>query len=271
MSLDLEMANDPQPTQLLRTLFATLGPDGRDPLLVTRSETAQWPPSLFNALLETALIRPAGSAKIVVCPGCDLACAMNVNSDTHPQTGNSRAFTVCDRRDDIGFIGLDPCDLKQWQLSRSQLADFLVRNLSLTPSSISVDAAVIALGWTTSKHGRRHVCLHFEGAAQLSIDNGTMPLDQLVFWNGSAIAVDQESFRLIADQQPKAARHVRSNVRREARKLDTLDRRQRWQKEFRRLKQEKPWWSDEVIAALIAESDPGPKRKPGTIRRYMKP
>ena len=186
---------------------------------------------------------------------------MNVNSDTHPQTGNSRAFIVCDRRDDMGFIGLDPCDLKQWQLSRSQLADFLVRSLSLTPSGVSVDAPAIALGWTTSKHGRRHVCLQFEGTPQLSIDNGTIPLDQLVFWNGTAIAVDHESFRLIADQRPQAARHVRSNVRREARKLDTLDRHQRWQKEYRRLKQEKPWWSDEAIAAFIAESDPGPKRK----------
>ena len=271
MSRDLEMAIDPEPAQLLRTLLATLGPNGRDPLLVTRSETAHWPPSLFNALLETALIRPAGSANIVVCPGCDHACAMNVNSDTHPQTGNSRAFIVCDRRDDMGFIGLDPCDLKQWQLSRRQLADFLVRNLSLTPTGVSVDAPAIALGWTTSKHGRRHVCLQFEGTPQLSIDNGTIPLDQLVFWNGTAIAVDHESFRLIADQRPKAARHVRSNVRREARKLDTLDRRQRWQKEYRRLKQEKPWWSDEAIAAFIADSDPEPKRKPGTIRRYMKP
>ena len=50
----------------------------------------------------------------------------------------------------MGFIGIDPCDLKQWQLSRRQLADFLVRNLSLTPTGVSVDAPVIALGWKTS-------------------------------------------------------------------------------------------------------------------------
>jgi hypothetical protein len=237
------MAPHPEPAQLLRALLTVLGANGRDALLITRSETAHWPPPFFNALLETALIRPAGSANIVVCPGCDHACAMNVNSDTHPQTGNSRAFIVCDRRDDMGFIGLDPCDLKQWLLSRRQLADFLVRNLSLTPTGVSVDAPAISLGWTTSKHGRRHVCLQFQGTPQLSIDNGTMPLDQLVFWNGAAIAVDHESFRLIADQRPKAARHVRSSVRREARKLDTLDRNQRWQKDYRRLKQENPGWS----------------------------
>jgi hypothetical protein len=265
------MAISPEPAQLLRTLLAALGPTGRDPLLITRSEIALWPPSLLNALLETTLFRPAGSASIVVCPGCDHACAMNVNSDTHPQTGNSRSFIVCDRRDDMGFIGLDPCDLKQWQLSRRQLADFLVRDLSLTPTGVSVDAPAIALGWTTSKHGRRHVCLQFEDASQLSIDDGTIPLDQLIFWSGTAIEVDHEIFRLIADQRPKPARHVRSSVRREARKLATLDRRRGWQKEYRRLKHEKPWWSDDAIAVFIGESDPGPKRKPGTIRRYMKP
>jgi len=265
------MAISPEPAQLLRTLLAALGPTGRDPLLITRSEIALWPPSLLNALLETTLFRRAGSANIVVCPGCDHACAMNVNSDTHPQTGNSRSFIVCDRRDDMGFIGLDPCDLKQWQLSRRQLADFLVRNLSLTPTGVSVDARAIALGWTTSKHGRRHVCLQFEGTPQLSINNGTMPLDQLVFWNGTAIAVDHESFRLIADQRPQATRFTRSTARRDARKLDTLDRHRRWQKEYRRLKKQKPGWSDEAIAALIADSDPEPKRKSRTIRRYMKP
>jgi hypothetical protein len=271
VSRDPEMAIDPEPAQLLRTLLATLGPNGRDPLLVTRSQIALWPPSLFNALLETTLFRPAGSAKIVVCPGCDHACAMNVNSDTHPETGNLRTFIVCDRRDDMGLIGLEPSELKQWQLSRSQLADFLVKNLSLAPSGVSVDASVIALGWTTSKHGRRHVCLQFEGAPQLSIDSGIIPLDQLVFWDGTAIAVDHESFRLIANQRPQAARHGRSSARREARKLDTRDRHLRWQKKYRHLKQEHPGWSDEAIANFIAESDPEPKRRPGTVRRYMKP
>jgi DNA-binding transcriptional regulator YdaS (Cro superfamily) len=265
------MAIDSEPAQLLRTLLAALGPNGRDPLFVTRSQIAPWPPSLFNALLETGLFRPAGSANIMVCPGCDHACAMNVNFDVHPETGNSRAFIVCDRRDDMGLIGLDPTELNQWQLSRRQLADFLVKTLALAPSNLSVEAPAIALGWTTSKHGRRHVCLQFEGAPQLSIDHGSIPLDQLLFWNGTAIAVDHESFRLIADQRPQATRHVRSIARREARKLDTRDRHLRWQKEYRRLKQEKPGWSDEAIADFIAESDPGPKRRAGTVRRYMKP
>lgn len=151
----------------------------------------------------------------MVCPGCDHACAMDVNFDT-PETGNSRAFIVCDRRDDMGLIGLDPSELNQWQLSQSQPADFLVKSLSLAPSSVSVGAPVIALGWTTSKHGRRHVCLQFEGTPQVSIDNAIIPLDQLVFWNGTAIAVDHKRLRLIADQRPQAPRHERSIARREA-------------------------------------------------------
>jgi hypothetical protein len=265
------MVIDPEPTQVLKMLLAALGSNGRDPVLISRSQTIAWPPPVLNALVETRLLRPAGSAQVMVCPGCDDACPMNVYFETHPVTGYSRAFIVCDRRDDIGLVALDPLELRQWQISRRQLADFLVRELSLNVTVVSADAPAIALGSTSSKHGRRQVWLQFEAAPQLRLDNCNILVDQLISWNGSAIAVDHETFRLIADQRPHAPRHPGNSVRREARKLDTRDRHLRWQKAYRRLKQEHPEWCDEAIAGLIAKSDPGPKRKPGTVRRYMKP
>jgi hypothetical protein len=252
-------------------LLATLGSNARDPLLIPRSQMVAWPPPFFDALVDASLLRRAGSARVVVCPECDHACPMNVYFETHPETGNSRAFIVCDRRDDIGPVGLDPTDLQQWHLSRRQLADYLAKELSLTPSDASVDAATIALGWTFTKHGRRQVRLQFEGVPQVSLDDHKILLDQLLSWNGRALTVDHELFRLIADQRPPVAWPPRSTARREARKLDTRDRHLRWQKAYKRFKQEHPQWSDEAIATLIAESDPGPKRKPGTVRRYMKP
>ena len=196
---------------------------------------------------------------------------MSVHFESHPATGNSRAFIVCDRRDDMGFVGLDCRDLHQWQISRRQLADFLAKELSLAPSAASADAAAIPLGWAASKHGRRQVRLQFDPAPQLSLDDHSIPVDQLLSWNGTALAVDHELFRLIADQRPHPTRRPRSTARREARKLDTRDRHLRWQRAYMRLKQEHPEWSDEAIATLISETDPGPKRRPETVRRYMKP
>ena len=172
------MAIDPKPDQVLRTVIATLGPHGRDPVLITRSQIIAWPSPFFNALLEASLLRPAGSAQVIVCPGCDHACPMSVHFESHPATGNSRAFVICDRRDDIGFVGLDDRDLHQWQISRRQLADFLARQLSLVPSATPADAAVIALGWATGKHGRRQVRLHFEPVPQLSLEDHTILLDR---------------------------------------------------------------------------------------------
>jgi hypothetical protein len=265
------MVIDPEPTQLLKMLLAALASNGRDPVLIQRSQIIAWPPPFVHALVETSLLRPAGSAQVMVCPGCDDACPMHVYFETHPVTGNSRAFIVCDRRDDMGLVALDPSELRQWQISRRQLAHFLVRELSLTGEAVSADGPAIALGWASSKHGRRQVWLQFEAAPQVCLDNCNILVDQLITWNGSAIAVDQETFRLIADQRPQAPRHPGNTARRDARKLDTRDRHLRWQKAYRRLKQEHPEWSDEAIAVLIAESDPGPKRKPGTVRRYMKP
>jgi hypothetical protein len=265
------MAIDPEPGQVLSTMLATLGPHGRDPVLIPRSQVVTWPPPFFDALLEASLLQPAGSAQVVVCPGCDHACPMNVHFDSHPGTGNSRAFVVCDRRDDIGFVDLDDRDLHQWQLSRHQLADFLAKQLSVVPSGTLADAGAITLGWATSKHGRRQVRLQFEPAPQLSLDDHKILLDQLVSWNGTALVVDHELFRLIADQRPVLTRYSRSTARREARKLDTRDRHLRWQRTYLHHKQEHPEWSDEAIATLISQNDPGPKRRPETVRRYMKP
>jgi hypothetical protein len=265
------MLIDPKPDQVLRTLLGALGSHGRDPVFLSRSQIVAWPPPLFNALLATSLLRPGGSAQVMVCPGCDDACPMSVYFERHPATGNSRAFIMCDRRDDMGLVSLDHTDLHQWQLSRRQLADFLAKELSLTPGAASRDTAVIALGWTSGKHGRRHVRLQFEPVPQVSLDDCSILLDQLVSWNGTALAVDYELFRLIADQRPQSARRPKSTARREARKLDTRDRHLRWQRAYQRLKQEHAEWSDEAIATLISESDPGPKRTPATVRRYMKP
>lgn len=252
-------------------MLATLGPHGRDPVLISRSQTVAWPSLFFDALLDASLLRPAGSAQVIVCPGCDHACSMSVHFESHLATGNSRAFVVCDRRDDMGLVGLDDRDLHQWQISRRQLADFLAKELSLVPSATPADAATITLGWATSKHGRRQVRLEFEPAPQLSMDDHRILLDQLVSWKGTALGVDHELFRLIADQRPHPTRRPKSTVRREARKLDTRDRHLRWQRAYLHHKQEHPEWPDEAIATLISQTDPGPKRRPETVRRYMKP
>lgn len=196
---------------------------------------------------------------------------MNVHFESHPATGNSRAFIVCDRRDNMGLVALDGRDLHQWQLSRRQLATFLTKELLLTSSAACADTGAIALGWTSSKYGRRQVQLEFEPVPQISMDDHSIILDKLISWNGTALTVDRELFRLSADQRPQPVRRPTSTARREARKLDTRDRHLRWQKAYMRLKQKHPEWSDEAIAAQISETDPGPKRKPETVRRYMKP
>ena len=61
-----------------------------------------------------------------------------------------------------------------------------------------------------------------------------------------------------------------SQVRREARKLDTQERHKTLQKAYRTLKREKPGMSDVWYARQIARSDLGGGLRPGTIRKNMK-
>ena len=61
-----------------------------------------------------------------------------------------------------------------------------------------------------------------------------------------------------------------SQVRREARKLDTQERHKTLQKAYRTLKREKPGMSDVWYSQQIARSDLGGGLRPGTIRKNMK-
>ena len=65
-------------------------------------------------------------------------------------------------------------------------------------------------------------------------------------------------------------RHTPSNARREARKLDTQARHERWRKAYRDLKKKHPKMSDVWCSQQIAKGELGDGRSADTIRKHMK-
>lgn len=198
---------------------------------------------------------------------------MQVNRDTDTEAGNTRAFIVCDRRDDVGYVELGEQVLQQWQMTGRQLARFLVRELELAPPLATAKGSSIALGSMRGKRGPRQIFLSLDGAPCILTGGLAIPALDVIEWKAGRLGIASEAIQFVLDQPGEAEqqRYVASTARREARKLDTRDRRLGWRKEYRRLKRENPGWSDEAIAAAIAEADPRPKKpKAGTVRRYMK-
>jgi len=70
--------------------------------------------------------------------------------------------------------------------------------------------------------------------------------------------------------QPAPEKRDATNARREARKLDTQAKYKSWQKEYRRLKKDRPGMSDVWYSQKIASMDVAKDSSPDTIRRHMK-
>ena len=257
---------------VLRQLLDRLGHSDQNLLLLTWADVKAWPDGLLQSLIDATLLRKTSPANSLVCPGCDYACPMEVIRDTDAVTGNTRTFIVCDRRDDVGYVGLGEQVLQQWQMTGRQLARFLVRELDLAHPLAPAKGPLIALGSMRGKRGPRQIFLRLDGAPCILIGGHAIPALDVIEWEAGRLGIASEAMQLVVDlPEAEQQRYVASTARREVRKLDTRDRHLGWRKEYRRLKRENPGWSDEAIAAAIAEADPRPKKpKAGTIRRYMK-
>jgi hypothetical protein len=257
---------------VLRHVLGRLCEIEQNVLLLTWDDVKAWPDGLLDGLIDAVLLRKTSPATSLVCRGCDHACPMEVMRDTDVNTGNSRSFIVCDRRDDVGYVSLGEQDLLRWQMTGKQLACFLARELNLAQQLAPTKGRTIALGSMNGKRGSRPIFLNLDGKPRITIGGHPILLDDVLEWRAGRLGIAAEDIQLVADQADEAGRYVTSTARREARKLDTRDRHLGWQKAYRRLKGENPSWSDEAVAATIADADAGPKKpKAATVRRYMKP
>jgi hypothetical protein len=80
---------------------------------------------LADALVDAGLLLPAEPVSALICDGCERNCVMPVNIVPATVAEPSRAFIVCDKRDDIGRVPVDPTRLRRWMFSLLTLADAL--------------------------------------------------------------------------------------------------------------------------------------------------
>jgi len=112
-------------------LLDRLGHSDQHRLLLTWDDVKGWPDGLLESFIDATLLRKTSAANSVVCPGCDYACPMEVIRDTDAASGNTRTFIVCDRRDDVGYVGLEEQVLQQWQMTGGSSRAFWCMSFSL--------------------------------------------------------------------------------------------------------------------------------------------
>jgi len=126
------------PAGALCDLVGRLGANGGKPLSLAALELETWPAEFVQALKHEGLITAAAAARTVLCQGCEAQCLMPVEVRT-AKTGAISAFVVCDKRDDIHRVEVEPQALTRWQTSGYAFAQWLAQQLDPHPPVSSTD------------------------------------------------------------------------------------------------------------------------------------
>lgn len=122
-------APDRQLNTLLSELLALLAVSSEEQVLIGTDVAGSADAEALEVLRDTGLLSDAEPAKGTICDGCERACPMEVEFVARAD-GQPVAFIVCDKREDIGRVPVEPILLRQWQLSFAQIATVLSRLLN---------------------------------------------------------------------------------------------------------------------------------------------
>lgn len=238
----------------------------------TSDELAYWPKGALDSLEAQGLLIKTEPAKIVECQGCEEYCLMPVHVVSNETIGRSKAFIVCDKRDDVGRVSVELARLRQWKLTGHTLALKLIEMLGFELDPMEKQRGKAwELGILKGKVNRPHLVLNIENGASLIVGPQEVPLLDVLDFKKGKLFLDVDELMRMADQSPrKFPKYSPSVLKRESRKLTTSERHKSWQKKYRSLKASKPGMTDAWYAQQIARHF-GNKHSSETIRKNMKP
>lgn len=187
-------------------------------------------------------------------------------------TGVSTSFIVCDKRSDVNRVPVSTEQLTQWQCSADSVCGFVATSLGIRRSDKQTDSTDLwEIGIATGKKRSQMLCLQTNGLLELAAGNNKVPMAELIIFADGKYSLDREMIRRLVDAATTADnRYIPSDVKREARKLDTQAVHESWKKEYRSLKKKHPHMSDAWCSQKIAKMKIANGKNAETIRKQMK-
>jgi hypothetical protein len=259
------------PQAALTELLARVGARKGAAVLVSAEELGQWPAAAVAAMKSQGFLAKARPAASAICPGCERECTMPVHTvRTGPLAPTS--FIVCDKRSDINRVPVSTARLAQWRCEAGAVRGFIAMSLGLRLSDQHhADTSLLNIGIASGDKRSHMLCLRPERDLILVAGNNKIALPDLVGFHDGRYSVDVVMIRQLVDSATTAdARHTPSNARREARKLDTQARHERWREAYRDLKKHGRKMSDVWYSQQIAKREIAEGRSADTIRKHMK-
>jgi hypothetical protein len=252
-------------------LFNRIGASRGMAFLVNAEELRRWPNEAVAAMSFQKLIVKAGLACSAICPGCELQCVMPAHN-LASKTGVSSSFILCDKRDDTNRVFVSPESLIQFQCSPDLISGFVATSLGMKlPSKRKGNSEKWEIGMALGDKRSQMLCLGVDGALNLIAGNNQIPLAELVEFQEGRYVVDDVMIRRLVDASTTADdRYTASNVKREARKLETQAKYERWKKAYREWQKKRPGMPDTWYSQQIAKKEVGKGCDSETIRKHMK-
>lgn len=267
----MECCDHMTPINILSELLERLGACNGIAIPVSAEELHQWPLEAVKAMKTQRLIVKARPATSATCPGCEHNCVMPVH--TLPATaGHPSSFIVCDKRSDINRVAVSSERLIQWQCSADLVSELVASSLDLRRQARQVNSAGRwEIGIVFGDKRSQMLCLEASGTLALVAGSNMVPLVEFIEFHDGAYSLDTAQARRLVDAASTADnRYTPSDVKREARKLDTQAMYESWRKEYRALRKRRPGMSDVWYSLQIAKMDIARRRDPETIRKQMK-
>ena len=239
-------------------------------VVLSEEELQQWPADAVSAMQSHRLLARARPATTVVCPGCEWDCVMPVQ--TMPAvSGDPTRFIVCDKRSDINRVAIASERVDQWKCDAKAIARFVAGYLGLHRGGQRSDSSgMLHLGLAAGDTRRQMLGLRTHGDVALVAADTAVPLADMVDFEHGDYTLDTDAIRQLVDSGTTAdPRYTPSTVRREASKLDTQTRHERWRTAHRELRRRRPNKSKTWYAQQIAKQEIAEGRSAATIRKHL--
>lgn len=251
-------------------LVAGIGANFPRAAYFSEAELRGWPERAVAAMKAQKLLVKARAAASTICPGCEQQCAMPVNV---PSEGSGRpdAFVVCDKRADIGRVPIPAEQLRQWRSDEEALCRFVADRLGLRRTSTALPVPeLLNIGVARGTRRTQMVALRPAGEPSIVVAENLLPVSEVVVFERGSFGLDREAIvRLVDAASTTDERYTRTTARRDARKLDTQQIHEQWQRAYRKLRREHPGESDTWYSRKIAKSETGKRYAAETIRKHM--
>ena len=178
---------------------------------ISARELAGWPADAVAALKSQRLLRRSRPATSVVCPGCEQQCGMPVytvvGAGASPGQTDRWSFIVCDKRDDINRVTVEPDRLTQWQSDPDAVCDFVADCLGLRPSGKRTGrAGLMEIGMANGRKRRQMLCLRTDGELELVAGEGALALAEVIDFKPRPLRIEE-------GPAPPVRRHLRHGRR----------------------------------------------------------